>query len=145
TADEVVLEPDLPFAGDRDARLDGVIAHGKHASPNAPRRRYLTCHAGQRRSIPPTLRAVQMGGEVAIAQAEPGRAAVALEGLDHRPALARQAPSRLLVDGAAERVDDGVEIGTDVEAVKDDVVARVHHGRHAFGRDDLDQAPEEAG
>ena len=41
-----------------------------------------------------------------------------VEGRHGLPRLAREAPPRLRVDGAGERVGDGVEVGADVQAVQ---------------------------
>ena len=47
--------------------------------------------------------------------------------------------------GAGQRVGDGVEVGADVQAVEDDVVAGVDDRRHVTGRYDVDEAAQEPG
>src|SRR5262249_9731605 len=90
-------------------------------------------------------RPVEVGGEVLVAEAEPGGAAVALEALHRAPGLVAQAPAPLGVDGVGQRVDDRVEVGADVQPVEVDVVADVDDGGDQLGRHHLHDAGQEPG
>src|SRR5438093_1710266 len=59
--------------------------------------------------------APQMGREVAVAQAEPGGQPEPAQGHEARERVAREAPPAAAGGEAGERVDDGVEVGRDVE------------------------------
>ena len=91
------------------------------------------------------MRPVEVGREVAVAQAEPRQPAVPLQRVHHRPRLVDQTPARLRVDGTGECVDDGVDVGADVQAVQRHVVTGVHHHGDVRRVAHLDQAPQEAG
>jgi hypothetical protein len=88
---------------------------------------------------------VQVGGEVAVAEVEPGRPGVATERVHGLPGLAGQSPPAIGVDGAGERVGDGVEVGADVEPVEVEIVTDVGDGHHLLGRMHLQQPGEEPG
>ena len=76
-----------------------------------------------------------MGGEVTVAEAEPGRLhAVRRELLLGVPGLLDPAPAALGVDAAAEGVHHRVEVGADLEPVHPDVVGGV--GDHGHRRRD---------
>jgi hypothetical protein len=74
--------------------------------------------------------AYQVRGDVAVAEGEPRRPGpVGGELVGDGGALVPPAPALLLVHGAAEGVQDGVDVGADPQAVQRDVVAGVgHHG-----------------
>jgi hypothetical protein len=54
-------------------------------------------------------------------------------------------PAAVRLDEARERVDDGVEVGGNVEPEDLDVVADVSDHRHVARRDDPNEPVEEAG
>jgi hypothetical protein len=124
------LLPTAVGVGDHDVRLDPLVAHGQHRDPGPPA-------VGQRgRDLRERIAGVehpgpdQVGGEVAVAEAEPRRiGAVGGQFLLDRPGLGGAAPAALLVDAAAQGVDDRVEIRADAQAVQRDVVAGVDHRR----------------
>ena len=151
--DEVLLEPDLTLAGDDHACLDPVIAHREHARREPPRRSDLRGHVRERGALIEAMGAIEVGREVTIAEAEPGRAsarrertdiAVALQRVHGAPRLTDEAPARLRVDRPGERVRDGVEVGADVKAVQHDVVAGVDDRGDLGGGPHLHQPGQEA-
>ena len=89
-------------------------------------------------------RAVQAGGEVAVAEAEPGLVAEARERLHQREAVAREAVAPLAVDATRERVGHDVEVGRDVDAVELAVVAGVHDRGHLLRRHRAHEPAQEA-
>ena len=89
--------------------------------------------------------AMQMRGEVAIAQAEPAGLAEARHLLEGVEGLAAQPPALPLVDEAGERVADGVEIGGDVQAPELGVVAGIADDGERGGREQRRQPPQELG
>src|SRR4051794_11704092 len=84
-----------------------------------------------------------MRAKVAVAESEPGETAVTLEGVHRRPRLAGETPTRLRVHGPCERVHDGVDVGTDVQPVEDDVVTGVDDGGDVGRLAHIEQPPEE--
>ena len=75
-------------------------------------------------------------GEVAVAELEPGRLAEPRELPGGRPRLAFEAPPTLPVGQARQRVQDGVVVRADPEAVEVLVVAGVDDHGQVAGRDD---------
>ena len=57
--------------------------------------------------------------------------------------VVREAPARLRVHDIRERVDDGIEVGRDVEAEELFVVGRVADDRDRGRIDDIDQPAQE--
>ena len=128
-----LLEVDRPPAlviGDDHVGLDPVVRHGQQPHAGPPPRAQRLRHLGERVAGGEHLRAHDVRGEVPVAQPEPLRLdPVGRELLLDREALIGPPPALLLVDAAAERVHDGVEVGADAEAEQGDVVARVHDRR----------------
>ena len=69
--------------------------------------------------------ALDVGRQVGVADGEPARLAVALEHGVGGHRVAADAPAAFGVDQAAERVEQRVDVGRDVEAVQLEVVADV--------------------
>jgi len=88
---------------------------------------------------------VQVSGEVAIAQVEPRRFTEANHLAERPEALVAKAPASLLVEEAAERVADGVQVGRDVEAPDLGIVARVTDDGHRSPLQKRVEAPKELG
>ena len=90
------------------------------------------------------LRTDDVGGEVAVAEAEPlGSDAVRRELLLDREGLVRTPPALLLVDATAEGVHHGVEVGADLQPEQMDVVTGVADDRDVrVGRGLLETAEE---
>src|SRR5207247_11218611 len=82
-------------------------------------------------------------GPVAVSDPKPRLAAELLQSPERLERVAAHAPSRLGVGEPGERVDDGVEIGTDVKSMPLEVVSGVDHDRDVARRDDLDEPGEE--
>ena len=74
-----------------------------------------------------------METDVAVAEREPVLPAQPLGQLERVRRLVAHAPAALLVEQAGERVEDGVEVGRDVQAEDLDVVADVDDRRHLLG------------
>ena len=122
--DEVLLEVE-PAVGRADLGAHLVVGHRQDRGRDAERCRQGACHVGRPLAAPEPLGAHEVGGKVAVAEAEPGVLASRGERLDHGPALAREPPAALLVIEAGQRVGDGVVVRPDLEAVPFEVVARV--------------------
>ena len=121
--------------GDRDVRLDPVVGHREQ--PDAPRdgesqrRQSASVTCGERVAGVEHLGADQVGGDVAVAEPEPGRLhAVRRELGLHAPGLVASAPAALGVDPVAEGVHHGVEVGADLEPVHPQVVGGVGDDGH---------------
>ena len=117
---------------------------GSEARGEAPRGGDRGGRLAEGRAVAQQLGAEQVGGEVAVAEAEPGVGAVAGERVDGGEGLAGEAPAGLGVLGAGQGVGDGVEVGADVEAVEPVVVAGVDDDGDVGRVDDLDEPAEEA-
>src|ERR1700677_2729200 len=84
-----------------------------------------------------------MGRKVTVAEIEPGLAVVASQGFERVEALALEAPAVGLVDDAAQRIGDGIDIRRDVESKELLVVTGVHDYREAARIDPEDEAAQE--
>ena len=89
------------------------------------------------------LGAIEMGREVAVAKIEPGLAVEPAERVERVEAFAFEAPAMLAIDDTGECIDDGVNVGRDVETIKVLVVAGIDDDGHLARIDALDQAAEE--
>ena len=88
--------------------------------------------------------AVQIGGQVAVAQLEPGIAAQPAQGFEAMKRIAPDAPPVLAMGQTRERIDHGVEIGRDVQTVNLRIVADVAYDPEALGPDDMGQPIQES-
>src|SRR5262249_330607 len=107
---EIVLEVE-PAGRRQEPGADLVVAHRQQP------RRYAEAtakiigdlrQAFARRAAPSAL---DMGGEIAVAEVEPGFAAEAFERLHESPGLVAPAPAELSVVEAGKRVEQCVDIG----------------------------------
>ncbi len=73
--DEVLLEADLGPVGQPEVGADGIVAHRDDAHPDTPRPAQLGRDLVQGGPLGQALGAVAVGGEVAVAEPEPGEAA----------------------------------------------------------------------
>ena len=151
---EVLLEAELALAVDRESSLDLIVGHGDEPQPESPRPGDLGGDLGQRRSLGHAVRAIQVRGEVSVAEPEPRCArrrsqrpdvGIAIEGAHRLPGLADESPARLRIDRAGQRVDHRVEVGTDAQPVHHDVVAGVDDGGDLCLGTHLHQPAEKAG
>ena len=84
-------------------------------------------NGGERLALSQQVRPADMGGEVFVAEVEPAVRAVSVQPFQRVESLARDAPARLRVGQAGERVHHRVHIGRHMKAVKLLVVARIDH------------------
>ena len=98
---------------------------------------------GQRRAVAQRARAHEVEPDVAVTQPEPVLPSEARRGLERVPGLAGTPPAAVGVDEPAERVDEAVEIGRDVESEDLDVVTDVADDRELSGLEDRVEASRE--
>src|ERR1700743_2862594 len=72
-----------------------------------------------------TARALDMGGEVAIAELKPGFAADLRQCFHEGPCFAFSPPAAFYIVEAAERVEQGIDVGRNMEAEMFEIVAGV--------------------
>ena len=142
---EVLLESDLGSVGQLEAGAEGVVGHGHQADAQPPRAGQLRGHHSQPGALTEPLGPIAVGGQVLVAEVEPGDPAQPAQRFHDPPALAGQAPARLGVDGVGQGVHHRVQVRSDVESVQDGVVAGVDDGRDVPGRGHLDHPPQEPG
>ena len=140
--DEPLLERERPGRSD-DGRPHGVVRRGQE-----PRRESgpLDEVRGDRRERFPAsqrLRADEMEPEVEVAEEEPSLATPLPSRLERSPRLPGPTPAALLVVQSGERVQNGVEVGRDMEAEHLDVVADVADHRQLAGVEDVVQPTRE--
>ncbi len=71
---EVLLEVDLSLAGDHQSGLQRIVGDGEEPDPDPVGGRELGRHLGQRGALTQAVAAVEVGGQIPVAQAEPGGA-----------------------------------------------------------------------
>ena len=122
--DEVVLEVE-PAICRPDLGPDAVVGHGQQRGADAQRPRHQPGHRGQAVAHAQPRRAADVRAQVAIAEAEPGGRAIALEHRRRVPGLVAHAPASVVVGQPGERVHDRVEVRRDMQAVELEVVAGI--------------------
>jgi hypothetical protein len=144
--DPVLLEADVLWAVRAvhlDPGLDLLVAHGhqphRHAEPAAD----LGGGLAQGRALGEQAGAQQVGGDVTVAEAEPGRLAEPIERAEDVPGLAGETPAALLVGEPGEGVGDGVQVGGDRQPVQAEVVTGVPDDQKVGGWVHLDQPAQE--
>ena len=108
-----------------------VAGRSRTATPSAlgePARRLRERHA-----LAQQPRADEMEADVAVSQREPDLRRRAARPAERVRRLVADAPAALLVEEPGQRVEDGVEVGRDVQAEELDVVADVDDRRHLLG------------
>ena len=90
------------------------------------------------------LRPDEMDAEIAVAEPEPVLPAPVRRGVEGVPRLVGPPPATLRVDEPAERVEQAVEIGRDVEPEDLDVVADVSDDRELARLEHVREAAREA-
>ena len=90
-------------------------------------------------------RALDMGGEIAVAELEPGLAAERRERRHEGPGLVAPAPAALRIVETGERVHQRVDVGRDRQAEMLEVVAGVGDHDEFAGRQHAAQAERELG
>ncbi len=135
--------------------LDGGVGRGQQLDPlvrQPPAIREASGDLGQAQPLPEPEAAGDVGAEVAVAEPEPPGLDTEGAQLGHDlAAVTLPTPALLLVDGAAQRVEDGVQVRADPQAEERDVVAGVADHRDPRRvrpgpvRKGTDQAADEAG
>ena len=97
-AHQVLLEVDATAAAELDERRAGILGHREDARRHAERAANLVGDLGEPGPGGEPQRAVLAGGEVAVAEPEPGLVAQRAERLDQREAVALEAVAALAVD-----------------------------------------------
>jgi len=117
------------------ARLDdsgnGVVGHGQDARFHAEG---VTDGIGDLResfAMGKHFGAVNVGGEIAVAEIEPSLAAIGAEPLEEMKRFAAHSPAFGGINHPGKRVGDDIEVGRNFQAVHDDVVAGVDDDREA--------------
>ena len=134
-AHEIVLEFHLAFVGG-DERAHGVVACGNDRCRNAEFARKPHGDRGERHTSGEQARALDVGGEIAVAEPEPGLAAEAAECIHERPRLAGDAPAGLRIGNARQRVNDCVDVWTDMQTEMLEIVAYVDDDSQFLRRQD---------
>ena len=147
--DEVVLEADLGPRRAQCGRLgqhhpgaQRVVGHGHQMHRNAAPACQFRRDGAQWSAVAQAARPEEMGGQIAVAQAEPVVPSEPPQLVHDRPALAGHAPTGLAVVHAGQGVGDGVEVGADGKAVQLHVVADIDDRGNGVGRYDADQTCE---
>src|ERR1039458_4558470 len=140
---EVLLKVESPnfrleFGG------DDVVGHGQQSDLHAPALAKLLGDLALGGSFAQSLAAVQMGGEVAVPQPEPGRSAQFGQFVHYPPGLAAQTPAHFVVVESGQGVTNRVEVRTDGQPVKYQIVTYVHDGRYLGGIEHGAQCTEES-
>jgi hypothetical protein len=131
--------------GGLDTGLDRIVGDRQQADRHPERGGDLGGDLRQRRPLPEPRGAVQVGGQVAVAQREPRLVPEAGQLLRDGGALVVASPLLLGVHHAGQPVGDRVEIRADAKAHPLQVVTDVHDRGDAIGREDGLQPPQEAG
>ena len=84
-----------------------------------------------------------MGGKIAVAEPEPGLAAEGTERIHERPCFAGDAPAGLRIGDARERVNDRVDVWTDMQTEMFEIVADIDDDSQILGRQDTGKSLRE--
>ena len=127
-----------------DVRLAALVGHRQQPDAGLPPLAQRRGHLGQRVAGVEHPGADEVGRDVEIAEAEPGRFGTVVRQLVlDPPALVLASPAAFVIGAAAEGVHHAVEIGTDAQSVQRDVVAGVHdRGQVVVGARGPDSAQE---
>ena len=123
-ADQVGLKGQAAGLG-VDEGAHAVVGHRQQRCAQPVPARELARDARERPACLQSGRAPEVGREVAIAELEPGGLAQASQRAEAGEGLAGQTPATVGIRSARERVEDGVEIGRDVEPEELLVVPRI--------------------
>ncbi len=104
------------------------------------RGRDLGCHFRKRRALTQALGAIQVRGQIHIAELKPGVGAQPPQRFQTSEAVAANAPAVLRIRQTGQRVGDRIEIGRDVQSVNLGIVGGVADDEDAFGRNYARQA-----
>ena len=142
--DEPLLERERALGRDESVRSRSSVAgRSRVARPAAASE--AGGHGRQRLAVAERLRAHEMEADVEVAEHEPALAAPGAGRLERLPRLAGPPPAALGVVQAGEAVEDGVEVGRDVEAEHLEVVADVADDRQLARREHVVEPGGELG
>ena len=141
---EVVLEGE-PAVRRPDPGPDGLVRHRQDRRRDAQRPPDPAADLRQPGALPQAPGPVDVEGQVAVAETEPRRLAEPGQDAGREEGLAGEAPAPLAVGEAGQRVEHGVVIRADEEAVELVVVRRVDDHRQLAGCEDLLQPVGEPG
>ena len=113
--------------------------------PMPSRRRQVRRDGRERLAVSQAAGALHMHGEVAVAEPEPGLAAELLERRHERPGLVAAAPAGLRIVETGQRIGQGVEVGSDMQAEMLEIIAGIGHHRETAGRQHARQAERQLG
>jgi GT2 family glycosyltransferase len=129
----------------RDPCRHDVVAHRDQPAGQTPGGRDVGGDRGERLAGAQPLGAVEVGREVPVADVEPGGYAVPLERAERGERLIREPPAGLRIVRTGEGIGDGVEVGTDAQAVEPVVIGRVADDDDIERVHDLEEAGQESG
>ncbi len=124
TTDEPLLEREPPGRR-RDVRAKPIVRRRQDPCGDACSERERRGHLRERRRVRSASRAHEVEPDVAVAEPEPVLPSPARRRLERVPGLAGSPPAALGVDEPAERVEEAVEVGRDVQAEDLEVVTDV--------------------
>ena len=119
-----MLEAELAGLRQHD-RAHGVVAHRQHPGGDPQRPAKGGGHFGQGFTPAEALRSLHVGGEIPVAEPEPGLAAEVGERLQERPGLVRLAPAGDTIRDPGQRVHHRVEVRADTQSEMVEVVRGV--------------------
>jgi hypothetical protein len=132
TSNEVFLKTEHTVFGVKDGG-ERVVGHGKKSHFHVPALAQLLGHLGLGNALGQSLTAVEVRGEVPVAQTKPRFAIEGVEFVHHSPRFTAQSPSQLVVVETRKGVRDGVEVWTDGESVQYEIVANIYDGAKFAG------------
>jgi hypothetical protein len=106
-----------------------VVGDGKDAGGDGQGAGDLGGSLGEGTAPTNEVRAGDAGGEIAVAQTEPGVVAETGEGIERVERIAAETEAALLVGEAGQVVEDDIDVGGDVEAEELGIVADVGDDR----------------
>src|SRR5437660_530030 len=143
-AHEIVLKVE-PSVGSAHARAHAILAHGQDARADAETAAEVVGDAREWFAGREAARALDMRGEVAVAELKPGLAAECGERRHEGPGFLPPAPALLGIAHARECVHERVEVGRDRKAETLEVVAGIGDDDQPLRRHDPAQAERELG
>src|ERR1043166_1174800 len=143
-AQEIILEVE-PSLGGPHARAHAILAHREDARGEAEPAAEIAGDVRERLARRAPARALDMGGEVAVAELEPSLAAERRQRRHEGPSFLAPPPALLRIAHAGERVHERVEIGRNSEPKMLEVVARVGDDNQPLRRHDAAQAQRKLG
>ncbi|MCH8926776.1 MAG: hydantoinase/oxoprolinase family protein [Proteobacteria bacterium] len=140
---QVLLEVAGLAIAPQQARGGFGFGHRQQLQLQAEGRGDLARDLGERCALTQASTALDVCGQVLVAQVEPRVGSISLETLDRRERVSGEAPAGLLVGEARQRVHDRIEVRRDVKSVELLVVARVDDHRQLVGGEDFGKPQRE--